>query len=503
MRPCLPVLLGLCLACGPGSPGETASDSESTSGDGPGSDATSDETTDAPTSTTESPGTTDAPGTTDTPLPTTGTPAGTCPDILAPDLDARVRDALGVPAGPIATDLAQTLTAIEAWDVDTLAGIECFTGLQTLRLNSATVEDLGPLSGLTALETIEIAFSDSIVDLGPLSGLPNLHTLDVRGNPIGSFAPLVGVPLVTLLASDTPPGALPGLGQVTTLEVLHLWNCHLDDLGELASLVGLTELGLGDNAIIDITPLAGLTALTDLELRHNQIADLSPLAGMTGLARLSLSGNQIADITPLAGMTAMQELFLDLNKIAAVTPLADMTALRTLYIHGNEIVDVSPLALPNLEILKIDDNQIVDIGPLGTAAKLDALIISRNPLALGLDAFADHTALHGLDAHMTGLQIVPPFAPASLERLVLSGNAIVDLQPLAAYQKLDSVVLVDNAITTLAPLVDAPWLGECDLLEVTDNPLDAETLGQIIPDMCADGVVVGATGFDGCGICTD
>ncbi|MCY1060855.1 leucine-rich repeat domain-containing protein [Nannocystis sp. SCPEA4] len=501
MRPCLPVLLGFCLACGPGSPGETASDSESASGDGPGSDATQGPTTSDETS--ESPGTTDAPGTTDTPVPTTGTPAGTCPDILAPDLDARVRDALGVPAGPIGTDLAQTLTAIEAWDVDTLAGIECFTGLQTLRLNNATVEDLGPLSGLTALQTFEVPFSDSIIDLGPLSGLANLHTLDVRGNPIGSFAPLVGVPLVTLLASDTPPGALPGLGQVTTLEVLHLWNCQLDDLGELASLVGLTELGLGDNAITDLTPLAGLTALTDLELRHNLIADLSPLAGMTGLARLSLSGNQIDDITPLAGMTAMQELFLDLNKIAAVTPLAGMTALRALYIHGNEIVDVAPLALPNLEILKIDDNQIADIGPLGAAPKLDALAISRNPLALGLDAFADHTALHGLEAHTTGLQTVPLFAPASLERLFLSNNAIVDLQPLAAYQKLDSVVLIDNAITTLAPLVDAPWLGECDLIDVTDNPLDAQTLGQIIPDMCADGIVVGATGFDGCGICMD
>ena len=54
------------------------------------------------------------------------------------------------------------------------------TALQTLDLSNTKVADLGPLKGLTALQTSLTLSSMQVADLGPLKGLTALQTLNLR-----------------------------------------------------------------------------------------------------------------------------------------------------------------------------------------------------------------------------------------------------------------------------------------------------------------------------------
>jgi len=141
------------------------------------------------------------------------------------------------------------------------------------------------------------------------------------------------------------------------------------------------------------------------------------------------------------------------------------------------------------------------MGPLAGASALEHLDVSHNPVTQSLDDFATHQKLLSLLATDIDLTTLPTFAPTSLRTLTLADNAIVDLQPLAAYEQLDHLDLQGNAVTTLAPLVGAPWLENCDFINLVNNPLDAESLGEIAPALCEAKIQVVATGFEDCVPC--
>lgn len=275
----------------------------------------------------------------------------------------------------------------------------------------------------------------------------------------------------------------------------------LVDLGPLAGMTALNTLWLNSNAIADLGPLAGLTQLGDLHLDSNAIVDLAPLAGLTQLTYLDLDGNAIVDLGPLAGMSALHHLDLTHNQIVDLGPLASLGALAIANLDRNHIVDVSPLALPMLFEVDLDDNDVVDISPLLGAPVLGSLEVSQNPLGGDLNSLAAHPALFRVEAEDAGLTTIPEFGTAQLESLWLSDNAIVDLAPLGAYQALTIVYLNNNDITQLAPIADDPWLGQCDNVQVYDNPLDDFTLMQTVPQLCAIPVQIEATGVLDCNQC--
>jgi len=155
-----------------------------------------------------------------------------------PNLEAAVREAIGIPEGLIYPWDLEDLTILDASEagIADLTGLEYCTGLTELYLGYNQIEDISPLANLTGLS------------------------------------------------------------------VLSLSSNQVTDISALADLTNLTELSLCcGNQIIDISPLAGLTNLTELNLCcGNQITDVSPLANLTSLTWLGLCcGNQITDVSPL------------------------------------------------------------------------------------------------------------------------------------------------------------------------------------------------------------
>jgi hypothetical protein len=438
----------LLAACGDGLTADlTAASTTGTTGEPTTGDVLSAGQTSAPTDGTITGDPADPTSTTDSSssaASTTGSPLD-CPAELVladPQLHTLVRVRLDLPQGPIPGELAPALEVLDTdhTDVSSLAGLECFPNLKTLRLGAGTIADLAPLSHSKKLESLALP-GHQLVDLSPLAGLPELRRLAIRANPVTDLSALGLIPKLDTLDVTFCP--LPSFDQLAGLPLVELWADHV-------------SLPLG--------PIGTLKQLKIFHMEFAEVTDIGPLAGATALVTLAMRSNAIADLTPLAGASNLQDLDLADNSIVDVAPLADLPALRRLAVGANMIFDPAPLgSLPALEILELSWNPL---GPdLGALVALDGLV--------------------ELDLRETGRDVLLPFAPQTLTVLRAGKNAIADLGPLAGHTKLRSLSVPENAIVTIAPIAAAPfWNNGCMHLNILGNPLDADTLENHIPPLC-------------------
>ena len=155
-----------------------------------------------------------------------------------PNLEAAVRQALDRPQGHLTLEDVASLIefSAKAKGIRSLGGIEYFTALRGLHLDSNAIVDVTPLAPLTSLDSLSMN-SNQIADLTPLTSLTNLTSLRL------------------------------------------CFNLQIADLTPLTSLTNLTELFLCYNRIVDLTPLGALTRLEVLLLNFqisNQLATPLP-----------------------------------------------------------------------------------------------------------------------------------------------------------------------------------------------------------------------------------
>ena len=141
-------------------------------------------------------------------------------------LRAAIEMALGkAPGETITMTEMASLTELHApnANITDLTGLEAATNLIRLDLGAGYVAAEGRLIN-----------SNSISDLSPLSGLTALTRLHLDGNNIMDISALSGL---------------------TNLVVLGLWNNLISDISALSGLTNLFFVGLWDNVISDISPL--------------------------------------------------------------------------------------------------------------------------------------------------------------------------------------------------------------------------------------------------------
>ena len=366
-----------------------------------------------------------------------------------PALRAAVEEALGKASGaPIGEKELATLRELQAgWrDVRDLTGLEYATGLVALDLRGNRIENLRPLSGMSALERLDLSYN-AVADLSPLLGLSSLWLLSLDRNPVDDVSPLSELPLLRCLyLSHTGVAfadvvALPRFSSFSCLGIGGLGVADLSSLSEL----DLWGLDLNDNAITDIEPLSNLVGLVNLNLDGNKVSDLGPVAELVELERLYLNGNSVSDLAPLASLVKLEQLHLNDNAVSNPGPLANLVELERLYLNGNRISDLGPLVnLIELKRLYVNDNAISSLGPLANLVGLERLYLSGNRV----------------------FDLGPLASLVELERLYLEGNRVSDLGPLANLVALESLYLDDNAVSNLAPLAN---LVELERLYLDDN----------------------------------
>lgn len=391
---CSKYVLGLTLvglACGPGpaamSHSSTDDDSTAssigmpTTGDSSVVTADPDTTGEPPVATTvldttgEPPVTTDSDTTDETETVDPGDPSAHCDEVEFIDavLEQEIREVVAIPEGPIPGSALDGLQALDLRQEYTgpiahLGGLECATGMHSLRVEGySMLGDAGiePLAALTQLEFLTIT-EVPITSVAPLAALVGLQHLALGSDDVGDLSPLAGL---------------------ASLRTLYLDNNPVVDLAPLAGLVALEALDLRWTAVADLAPLTGFGSLRILDLSHTQVADLGPLAGLGALEELDLQATGVTDLGPLSGLPLLTRLEIDENALSDLTPLAGLP-IRHFSASDCVISDVGPIATwPTPGFINLVDNDISDISSLVASEWLVAedacgeLRLDGNPLS--------------------------------------------------------------------------------------------------------------------------
>ena len=373
--------------------------------------------------------------------------AVTFPD---PNLEAVVRDGIGIPEGPIYP-----------------SDLEGFTVLY------GTVDAISDLTGIEqCIDLVEVYLgSNQISDISPLASLANMTVLFLQNNQISDIS---------------------ALANLTNLTRLLLRDNEISDISALSNLTNLNYLNVGWNQINDISPLANLTTLTELYSRGNQISDISPLANLTNLTLLWHDGSHLSDISPLANLTNLTNLNIGYNDISDVSPLANLTNLTWLLIRYNDISDASPFTnLTNLGYLDIGFNLISDISPLANLTNLTELHLACNNYISDISPLANLSNLTELWLMDNQISDISPLANlTNLTWLHLGSNQISDISPLANLTNLTYLSVLDNHISDIWPLVQNEGLGTGDTVNLQMNPLSDDSINIYIPQLEARDVTV-------------
>jgi internalin A len=285
-------------------------------------------------------------------------------------LEAAVRAALALPAGPIggaAMAAVSGTLAFQTKGIVNLEGIQCFSGLSLLDLTGNQIVDLAPLAELVQLAELHLD-SNEISNVTPLASMTGLEFLRLRSNRIVDIMPL------TTLAG-TLQGLDLGDNQVTDFSPLAGW-----DTGSNGYLY------LDGNQASGIGALAGIQGIGQLDLSGNQITDLSPLGSLDNVGSLDLSDNLIADLSPLNPILSVETLDLSNNQIVDLIPLSEFAGLRSVYLASNQIADLGPLTvyggLGLVTTLDLRSNAVTDLSPLVAESDYDSgrLLLDDNPL---------------------------------------------------------------------------------------------------------------------------
>ena len=176
------------------------------------------------------------------------------------------------------------------------------------------------------------------------------------------------------------------------------------------------------------------------------VSNISGVERMVNLTDFDLTQNTTSDISALAGLTNLTRLDLAQNDISDISALAGLTNLTYLRLKDNQVSDISPLSgMTELTELDLWENQISDISPLAGLTKI--------------------------------------------EELNLTSNDITDISPLSSLSNLRLLELTKNGITDLSPLLEA-GLGEGATIRLWNEPLDANSIEVVIPQLEAAGVKV-------------
>ena len=410
------------------------------------------------------------------------------------NLELAVRRTLNKLEGPLTADDLASLTKLDVEQqdvsgVESLAGLEHATALDTLSLWGNQIADLSPLAGLTQLTYLNLG-NNQVVDVGPLAGLTNLKWLSLWGNEVADLSPLAGL---------------------TKLTYLNLWGNAVADVSALSGLTKLTSLDLGHNQVADVGPLDGLTrldwlGLLDNPIRQRDLAEQVPTlieqgvkvsvvrqapaspsapappsapvvvsfvdANLEGAVRQAL-GQAEGELTSadLASLTRLEAVGLNIQSLAG---LEYATALSYLELPVNPISDVSPLvSLTNLETLDLGSTKITDAG-------VASLVSLTNLKSLDL-----------VDTDITDAGVASLSRLTNLKSLILAFTSITDVgvASLSRLTNLETLSLTSTSITDVSPLLSLTKLKTLWLRDVTN--LSPASINTHIPALEAAGVRVG------------
>ena len=292
--------------------------------------------------------------------------------------------------------------------ISTLAGVENFSELQVLTVDSTFYTDNGSyfINGW-------LLPRGELWDLTPLTGLHRMSSLTLMNTKVEDISPLTSLTGLTTLNLANSQREAP---QIT-------------DISPLSSLVKLRILELGGHNISDISPLKDLNYLDQLWLYDNNISDLAALPrptsgvfsaifGSPGILVLFINGNPIEDYAVMSDIDTYT-LGISVNSATQTSFLAEYRPWQSLYAFGEGT------AVSNFDFLQ----NSVSFGCIECGLSDDGIITNLVDRVNKIDQFSY------LSLYRNNIRDLQPLANLSYQAgygtLDLRANPVVSLWPLA------------------------------------------------------------------------
>lgn len=360
------------------------------------------------------------------------------------------------------------LLALSDFLIFNVTGIDGFSNLESLRINSSLITTLD-ISGLANLKTLNclnmpilstlnVSGATNLNNLG-LFSIPNISALNVNSLTNLTKLNCIGTSIVSLNISELP----------NLTEILYSGNAATTSM-ILNELPSLTKLDCAFNNLNTLTA-TGLPALIDLNCSGNQLTNLN---GFPNLVKLNCENNKLT-VLNVSSLNALSELYCGGNELISlnVNGLANLTKLSCAY---NKFATFSLSGLPNLVSLDCGNNNELTSVTLQNLPNLQefAVIGNVNSSAIPLGRLTN-LSLSGLP---------------NLQKLKCNNGVLTSLN-LNGLTSLTELDCARNQITSLN-VSNLPNLQKlvCDTNPISN--LDVSNLSNLIELSCAGGYVINA-----------
>lgn len=358
--------------------------------------------------------------------------------------------------------------------VESLDGLEEFSGLQSLYIDGSELSDVSRLLNLPELKKLELEGFANLSDFSVFGKISGLEELSVGSENLKVLDFLKGMDSLKSLAITAGNMiSLDGIEQAEGLVRLEVTDCmELKNMDKVSALTGLEELSLELPYDCSEPDISGLTRLKKLKL--SQFGDCGFLTGLSGLEELDLDSCSLSGNLDLSGMTGLKVLRIhafagmgkELGFVAGIPSLEklDMAGMSTyddissVFNMGN----LKELTISGMECEinfdKIGDNQTLE------HLEMDGMVLYNNIQLSGGGGimYADWDDVT-LDEHTDFLRHFK-----ALKSLSIADNELTDISFAAGLDKLETLDLSENYVTELRPLAELKALKN---VICTGNPI--------------------------------
>ena len=363
---------------------------------------------------------------------------------------------------------------------DELREITALYALDRLSLQNNQLTTVRELATLGGLDELNLA-GNSIRDLDGLSSLTGLRVLNLDGNPITDGSVLYGLRFLTNLSvvdTGLEESELSKLSEALPVCAIRFGTEGAERVLLAGSIFDTrtAELSLHGRGLTDISMLEQFKDLKILDLSENEISDLRPLMELSELEKLNISGNEINDLRPLIGLPLLTKLEAADNEITETVSVGSMERLAELNLSGNPISDYSGLGkllllkTLNLRATGITDADLTELYPLKSVYNLD---LQDNAGLSDQAVGALKSALPGCGVITSELVYEIDFdghvVRSDEKSLILPSCGITNLSGLLRMTHLEELDLRKNEIMNLYPLEYTPSTATIRRLNLSDN----------------------------------
>jgi Leucine-rich repeat (LRR) protein len=287
--------------------------------------------------------------------------------------------------GQVPTALIETVTTliVANLNISDATGIEDFTALTTLRINSNNLTAID-VSNNVNLETLYL--HNNALTTIDLSTLVVLEDFRIYNNPLTSLDVSTNTLLRSIDASDTNIASI-NLSNNTLLEDVQLYDCAALTTVDVSGVTllrnlylndtNVTALDLSSNTALTYLGIDGNTAITSLDLTNNNaissldVDDCTVLSSITfgpntSLSRVDLTNTALTSLD-VSSLTNLQELiiqntFIETLDVSANQALEELNTsnanLNLLFIQNGNNTNITSFDTtnnPNLTCILVDD----------------------------------------------------------------------------------------------------------------------------------------------------